>query len=463
MRNVMQEELNSLNENETWELVNLPQGRKPIENRWVYKIKKNAEDEIQHYKARLVAKGFSQKPDTNYNETFSPVVRWDTIRTVLSIFACEGLKLAQFDIKCAFLYGDLNEEIYMMQPQGYEDGTRRCNLEQTNSDPCLFVNKDKPIFLILYVDDDIIAAKDEEKLQEFLKNLEETFSVRIEQANYFLGLQIQHLDDGSIFIHQENYCRKVLDSFNMSSANPVSVPFDKSLTYLDHSEMLQEDIPYRKAVGSLMYLAVVSRPDIAYSVGMLSSVLDKQSKLHWCLVKKVLKYLKGTLRWGILYQSNSACKLLEAFSDADYAGDISIRKSTSGIIFKFSTGTIMWASKCQKCVSLSTTEAEFVVASRACKEAIWLYILFMEIHHLQCVPVLQIDSQSAIRLIKSPEFHNLTKYIDVQYKFVHDKYHNGELNMQYCESVDQAADILTKPLSRVRFQKLKQLIGTCQL
>ncbi|GBN71094.1 Retrovirus-related Pol polyprotein from transposon TNT 1-94 [Araneus ventricosus] len=223
-------------------------------------------------------------------------------------------------------------------------------------------------------------------------------------------LQIQHLDDGSIFIHQGNYCRKILDSYNRSSANPVSVLFDKSLTCLDHSEKLQEDIPYRKAVGRLIYIAVVSRPDIAYSVGVLSRVLDKQSKVHWCLVKKVLKYLKGTSRCGILYQSNSAFKLLEAFSDADDAGDVSTRKSTSGMVFKFSGGAITWASKHQSCISLSATENGFVAASQACKEAIWLYRLFMEIHHLHCVPVLQVYNQSTIRL-KNPEFHNRTRYI----------------------------------------------------
>ncbi|GBO02220.1 Retrovirus-related Pol polyprotein from transposon TNT 1-94 [Araneus ventricosus] len=172
-------------------------------------------------------------------------------------------------------------ETSMKQPQGYEDGTQRvCKLKkslyglqqapryrnqkfkcflQMNSNPCLFVNKDKSIFLILYVDDGRIVAKDDEKLQEFLKNLEETFNDRIEPVNYFLGLQIQHLDDGSISIHQENYCRKVRDFFNMLNANPVSVLFDKSLTCLDHLEKLQEDIPYRKAVGSLVYLAVVHK------------------------------------------------------------------------------------------------------------------------------------------------------------------------------------------------------------
>ncbi|GBO43956.1 Retrovirus-related Pol polyprotein from transposon TNT 1-94 [Araneus ventricosus] len=156
-----------------------------------------------------------------------------------------------------------------------------------------------------------------------------------------------------------------------------------------------------------MHLPVVYRPDIVYSVGVLSRVLNKPSKVHWCLIKEVLKYLKGTLRWGILYQSNLACKLFEAFSDA---GDVSTRKSTSGMIFKFIGGAITWTSKCQKCISLSTNEAEFIATSQACKEAIWLYRLFIEIYHLQCFPVLQVDNQSAIQLIKNPEFHNQTKH-----------------------------------------------------
>ncbi|GBM79237.1 Retrovirus-related Pol polyprotein from transposon TNT 1-94 [Araneus ventricosus] len=244
-------------------------------------------------------------------------------------------------------YLDENEVYPRYWNKNFKCFLEKCNLEQTNSDPCLFVNKDKSIFLILSVDDGIIEAKDEGKLQEFFKNLEESFSVRIESSNCFLGLQIQHLDDRSIFVHQDNYCKKDLVSFKMPSVNPVSVPFDKSLTCLDHSEKLQEDIPYRKAVDSLMYLAVVPIPDIAYSVGVLSRILGKPSNVHWCLVKKVPTYLKVILRLGILRQSRSAYELLEAVSDCDYTGAVSTRKSTFGMIFKFSGGAITWASKRQ--------------------------------------------------------------------------------------------------------------------
>lgn len=410
----MQEELSSLAENKTWVLVNLPEGRKAIDNRWVYKIKRNAEGKIERFKARLVAKGFSQRSGIDYHETFSPVVRWDTIRTVISVAASERLKLAQFDVKSAFLYGELNEEIYMKQPQGYEDGTGRvcklvksiyglkqaprcwnqkfsdflhsCSLKQTDSDPCLFVNNDKSLFVVLYVDDGIVAAIDKKLLEMFLERLQEEFSVRVGQANYFLGMQIQNLEDGSIFIHQENYCKKVLDCFKMSTANPVCVPIEKDLLSQEPSENLSEEVPYRKAVGSLMYLGMVTRPDIAFSISVLSQVLDKPTKRHWCLVKKVLKYLKGTSRWGILYKSNSNCKLLEAFSDSDYAGDPSTRRSTSGMVFKYSGGAITWASRRQKCVSLSTTEAEFVAASQASKKLCGCIGFFrISVYQLMCL------------------------------------------------------------------------------
>lgn len=486
----MQEELDSLAENNTWELVDLPEDRKAIENRWVYKVKRNAEGKIERFKARLVVKGFSQKSGIDYHETFSPVVRWDTIRSVISIAASENLKLAQFDVKCAFLYGELSEEIYMKQPQGYEDDTERvckllkslyglkqaprcwnqrfrnflesCDLKQTDSDPCLFVNKNKSLFLVIYVDDGIVAARDEKLLESFLEKLKDEFSVRTGPANYFLGMQIEYLNDGSIFVHQENYCNKILDCFNMSTANPVCVPIDKDVFSSEPSVKLDEEIPYRKAVGSLMYLATVTRPDIAYAISVLSQVLDKPLRKHWSLVKKVLKYLRGTSKWGILYVSSASCKVLETFSDSDYAGDPSTRKSTSGMIFKYSGGAITWASRRQKCISLSTTEAEFVAASHAAKEAVWLHRLFLDLCSSCSVPVLQVDNESAIRLIKNPEFHNRTKHIDIRCKFVREKFLSGQLDVQHCESEVQAADIFTKPLPKFRFQKLRQLIGMCE-
>ncbi|GFV80257.1 retrovirus-related Pol polyprotein from transposon TNT 1-94 [Trichonephila clavipes] len=294
----MKEELESLSSNNTWVLANLPSDRKVIGNRWVFKVKQNADGTVQRFKARLVAKGFSQKFGVDFSETFSPVVRWDTIRTVLSIAAARKLKLGQFDVKTAFLYGDLSEDIYMAQPEGFSDSSGqvckilksiyglkqapRCwnkrfksfaensGLKQSNCDPCLFFNDEKSMYLIVYVDDGIIAADEEQTVNLFLKKLESEFSVVIGEANYFLGMQIEHLECGKIFIHQEAYCRKILSRFDMINSNHVSTPIEKGAISTDDSVSLSADVPYREAVGSLMFLAIVTRPDIAYAVGMLS-------------------------------------------------------------------------------------------------------------------------------------------------------------------------------------------------
>ncbi|GFY01843.1 retrovirus-related Pol polyprotein from transposon TNT 1-94 [Trichonephila clavipes] len=395
----MKEELESLSSNNTWVLANLPSDRKAICDRWVFKVKQNADGTVQRFKARLVAKGFSQKFGVDFSETFSPVVRWDTIRTVLSIAATRKLKLGQFDVKTAFLYGDISKALYMAQPEGFSDSSGqvckllksiyglkqapRCwnkrfksfaensGLKRSNCDPCLFFNDEKSMYLIVYVNDGIIAADEEQTVNLFLKKLESEFSVVIGEANYFLGTQIEHLECGKIFIHQEAYCRKILSRFDMINSNHVSPPIEKGAISTDDSVSLSADVPYREAVGSLMFLAIVTRPDIAYAVGVLSQVLDKPQQIHWTMVKRILKYLNGTKKYGIMYLSVSSATL-ESYSDSDYAGDPLTRRSTSGMVFKYNGGAIAWRSQRQSCIALSTTEAEFIAASQAAKEAIWL-------------------------------------------------------------------------------------------
>ncbi|GFV13707.1 retrovirus-related Pol polyprotein from transposon TNT 1-94 [Trichonephila clavipes] len=274
----MKEKLESLSSNNTWVFANLPSDRKAIGNRWVFKVKQNADGAVQRFKARLVAKGFSQKFGVDFSETFRPVVRWDTIRTILSIAATRKLKLDQFDVKTAFLYGDLSEDIYMAQPEGFSDSSGQWI--EAICDPCLFFNDEKSTYLIVYIDDGIIAADEEQTVNLFLKKLESELSVVIDEANYFLGMQIEHLECGKIFIHQEAYCRKILSPFDMINSNHVSTPIEKGAITTDDSVSLSPHVPYREAVGSLMFLAIVTSPDIAYAVGVLSQVLDKPQPIH---------------------------------------------------------------------------------------------------------------------------------------------------------------------------------------
>ncbi len=484
----MNDEMRSLAANNTWELVERPEGRKVIDNRWVYKVKLNSDGSVDKFKARLVARGFTQEAGVDFNETYSPVARFDTIRAVLSVAASERLRLAQFDIKTAFLYGDLEEVVYMKQPAGYEDGTQtvcklnrslyglkqspRCwnkkfkafltshGLQTSEADPCLFYNaaEEHKLLIALYVDDGLVAAKNDEDLQRFLSDLKSQFEVTVSSSSCFLGLQYSQLDDGSIVINQESYTKKVLQKFGMFECNKVATPCERQGNDVVN-EPCCDDIPYREAVGSLMYLATGTRPDIAYAVSSVSQALDKPTLRSWTMVKRIFRYLSGTIKLGIVYRHNEQSGVLKIYSDADYAGDVLTRRSTSGIVSMYMGGAISWSSKRQRSVALSTTEAEFIAASEAAKEIIWLSRLLREITNLITIPLIMIDNMSALKLIKNPSFHKRSKHIEVRHYFVREKFEEGQLAVEHIAGVNQLADILTKPLDKPRFQCMRDMLG----
>lgn len=208
-----------------------------------------------------------------------------------------------------------------------------------------------------------------------------------------------------------------------------------------------------------MYLAITTRPDIAFSVSVVSQSLESPKQSDWQAVKRIFKYLRGTLSTKLLYRTNYKPGMLEAFSDADYAGDIQTRRSTSGIVCKYFGGAISWMSQKQRSVALSMTEAEFIAASEGTKEVIWLKRLLQEITVLNEVPTLMIDNASAIKLVKNPEFHKRSKHVEVRYYFVREKYHEGVINVEHVASIDQIADIMTKPLAKVQYLKLVNMLG----
>ena len=486
----MQDEMLSLEENNTWKLVNLPPGCKAIDNRWVFHVKQPLDGSGDRYKARLVAKGYSQRAGIDYDETFSPVARFDTIRSVLSVAATENLHIAQFDVKTAFLYGTLDEEIYMKQPEGFDDGSDRvCKLErslyglkqssrcwnkrfvdhllklgfkQSDADPCLYVrhNDGRMLIVVLYVDDGIVAASYLEDCQNFLTNLTAEFKITSGPVSCFLGIEIKQLEDGSIFITQESYARRILQKFNMLDSNPVGTPavYEQDPENSVTKQCIAENVPYRAAVGSLMYLATGTRPDLAHAMSIVSQKLDNATVEDWNKVKRILKYLNGTVELGIQY-NRTGKKTIEAFSDADYAQDVETRRSTSGTVCKFADGAITWLSQKQKCVALSTTEAEIIAANEAAKDVIWLRKLYHDLIEYSDIPVLKCDNTGAVKLTKNPEFHKRTKHIDTRYFWIREKQIDGDLKVEHISGEKQVADILTKPVSKPRFQKLRQLLG----
>lgn len=487
----IKEELDSHHKNETWQLCKLPTGKQIISSKWVFKVKRSPEGNISRFKARLCAKGFSQKKGVDYDEVFAPTIRYDSIRVLMAVAAQNNFKMKQFDIKTAFLYGDLKEELFMMPPKGLKcDPGLVCKLKKSlyglkqsprcwnekfnsflenfgfirsNADRCVYQGEfhNVRVLLILYVDDGIVMSSDITVIDEVLSKLQKQFEITVSDVNYFVGMQITQNEDGSIFVSQEQYIKQTINRFKMSDANPVSTPGDShvNLSY-DESKVLEEnDVPYRQAVGSLMFSAICTRVDIAHSVGVVSRYLNNPTISRWNAVKRILKYLLGTSDLGITYRKEESFNLV-GFSDSDYASDYNTRHSTSGYLFKLCGGPVTWSSKKQSSVCLSTTEAEYVAAAQAAKEAIWLQELLQDIGEQIVKPTpIYIDNQSAIKLIHNPEHHSRTKHIDIKYHFVREKYEEGIIVPLFVDTNNQEADLLTKPLTSSKFNRNVMLLG----
>lgn len=485
----MDDEVQSLQSNNTWVLAKLPEGRTAIDNRWVFKVKHKAGGGIERFKARLVIRGFRQRYGVDYEETFSPVVKFSSVRMILSMAAAEKWHLKQFDVKTAFLYGDLDETIYMKQPCGYSDNServcllkkslyglkqasrcwnkkfsfflRKFNFESSKADPCVFISdrSGRKLVLAIYIDDGLVAASNTEDINELLDYLKKHFEIKVCDVGYFLGLEILVNESGSIHLHQSTYAEKVLARYGMEASHPVAVPADTSINSIEaHETVGAINFPFRESVGSLMYLAVATRPDISYAVSSVSRHLENPNQAAVNAVKRILRYIKSSYSHGIIFSSNLKINLT-CFSDADFAGNIATRKSTSGYVCIMGGGAISWASQRQRCVALSTTESEYIAASQAVKELVWLSRLQKELIPDIQKPILYMDNQSAIRLIKNPEFHNRTKHIDVRYHFIREKFESQMFELIYVKTEEQTADILTKPLARDKFSLFRTAMG----
>jgi hypothetical protein len=333
-KRAMDREITSLKENQTWILTDLPPGAKAIPCKWIFRLKKNPDGSIDKYKGRLVVKGFSQRHGIDYSETFSPVAKMGTIRSILSIAASEKMHLIQFDVSTAFLYGELEETVFMRQPQGYGDGTSKvCQLKRSlyglkqaprcwnkrfgdflqrhgfkasDADPCLYIRErgGRKLILVIYVDDGLLAATDQREMEIFIEELKCELKIVSKKADYFLGLEIEH-EEKFIKIHQKTYAKKILERFNFSECKPVSTSMLKG-TEISTSEKdnQAQKFPYRQAVGALMYLMRGTRPDLAYSVGFISRTLENPTREDVIRVKRVFRYIAGTLDLGIVYRSN---------------------------------------------------------------------------------------------------------------------------------------------------------------
>eukprot|EP00253_Pinus_taeda_P032649 PITA_32649 len=377
----MEEEMNSLLENKTWELVNLPKGIKALQNKWVYRIKHEGDEKKERYKARLLVKGFSKKEGIDFTEIFSPIVKMSSIRVILSLAAALDLECEQLDVKTAFLHGELEEEIYMEQPEGFIEKAKK-TLFTLEADHCVYIKRydqGKHIILLLYVDDMLIVGHDKNKINRLKKYLGRKFAMKhLGLAQQILCMQIMcDMKSKRLRLSRKKCIKKVLNRFNMRDAKLVGIPLVahfKLSTGLCRSDDKEKEemsrIPYASAVGSLMYAMVCTRPDIAYSMGVVSRFFANPGKQHWQEVKWILRYLKGTSHYCLCFDHDET--MLEGFTDANMAGDMDTRKSTIGYLYTFAGATVSWVLRLQRIVALSTIEAEYITATEDCKEMLWM-------------------------------------------------------------------------------------------
>jgi len=317
----------------------------------------------------------------------------------------------------------------------------------------------------LYVDDLIFTSNDEGMFRTFKQSIMKEFEMTdLGKMIYFLGIKVTQ-SAGGIFIYQKKYAREVLERFKMDDCNPMQVPIipGTKLTRDGEGEKIDSTY-YKQMIGSLMYMTA-TRPDLTYVVSLISRFMEAPTELHYQVVRKILRYLKGTLDYGLFYKKKKSERhKLVGFSDSDYAGDVDDRKNTSGYVFLLNGATISLSSKKQTIVTLSTTEAEFIAAASCVCQGIWLRGILEEVKYTQQgLIMLFCDNSSTIKLSKNPVLHGRSKHIDVRFHFLRDLTKEGKVELVHCRSVEQIADILTKPLKAESFMKLRALLGMCSI
>jgi Reverse transcriptase (RNA-dependent DNA polymerase) len=408
--------------------------------------------------------------------------------------AAEGMEIHQMDVKTAFLNGDLEEDIYMEQPEGMveegqedkvcrlkkplyglKQGSRCWNIKidgemitegftRCSSDRAVyFRGEGKSLVVIpIYVDDISVygyPGSEIQRAKDFLRSKWEMTDLG--RVHYLLGIEITE-DDDCFSLSQSKYIREVLARFQMTDCTPISTPMETGVKLSKGMEPVQEwekkdmeGVPYKEAVGSLMYLMVATRPDIAAAVGAVSQFMQNPGPEHWAAVVRILRYLQGTQNVGLKFFKSAEKVEIHGYVDADYAGDYDSKKSTTGC----SSGAISWSSKKQSTVALSSTESEYMAATSASKEALWLRSFFGELGFGQKTTTVWSDNQSSIALMKNPVYHAKTKHIDIQFHFIRDLVASGALSFRFVPTARQAADNLAKAVPRDKVKICNDLVG----
>ena len=422
------------------------------------------------------------------------------MRVALTIAAIRNMMVHQLDVTTAFLNGTLEEVVYMKQPKGFEETGKEhlvCRLIKSlyglkqapriwfkmfDSDlkklgfkvvegvECLFVCKKgrNTIYVLAYVDDFLLISNSEEEIDRIKEKLFKLYKLKdIGEVSSFLGVEIKrNYDNHSMQLNQSGYIEKILNKFGMNDCRPVKTPAVNDI-YSGEDHLCDKNIPYREVVGSLLYLATRTRPDIAAAVGAVARQVENPMISHWIAVKRILRYIRGTSDYCLtLGGQKELCKtpVLEGYCDSDWGGDESDRKSVSGFIIRICDSTVAWKSIKQRNVALSTAEAEYVALSEVVKEVSWLRRILKQLGHEQACPsTIHEDNQACIDWVLGRGSGKRAKHIELKYHYSKDMSKKGEIKMKYCPSANMLADILTKPLGGNKFEELRAAIGIARL
>lgn len=501
-RKAMQEEINALESNDTWTLVPLPPGKKPIGSKWVYKLKRHADGSVERCKARLVAKGYTQQEGIDYLDTFSPVAKLVTVKAFLALAAVRKWHLHQLDISNAFLNGDLTEEVFMSLPLGYnkvssansnivcklskslyglKQASRQWNVKltttitklgfiQSKSDYSLFTKSSDTEFmaLLVYVDDIIIAGSNLESIASFKIALSNFFKLRdLGQLKYFLGLEIAHSSQG-LYISQRKYTLQLLEEAGNLASKPSPIPMEPNLKFPDDANNPVDASSYRRLIGQLLYLTT-TRPDITFAVHKLSQFVAQPQHCHLQAAHRVLKYLKSAPGQGLFYSSTSPLTLssssktplnLKSFSNSDWATCSTSRRSVTGYCVFLGNSIISWKSKKQATISRSSTEAEYRAMATLATELTWLQHLYKDLQlDISTSTVMYCDNKSAVHIATNPTFHERTKHIEIDCHYIREQVNKGAIKLLPIRSHHQLADMFTKALPQKQFHALLSKIS----
>ena len=421
-------------------------------------------------------------------------MRFSSVQTLLALAVQKNMIVHQMDVVTAFLNGKLDEEIYMQQPDGYQVSGKTnlvCKLKkslyglkqaprcwnqelkqfmveagfaQSNADPCIFVRLDERTTIVaVYVDDLILITDAMEVMLETKWLLSKRFKMKdMNQLHYCLGVNIVY-GQNCVWLHQQQYISLMLRKFGLEDANTVSTPTDCNVKLVknDHVSKPTDQVEYQSMVGSLLYVAKGTRPDIAQAVGAVSKFCSNPTEAHKTAVKRIFRYLKKTRNLALKYCKDE--KAVTGFSDADWGGDPDDRHSTTGNVFVLAGGAVSWLSKKQAVVALSTSEAEYMALSSAVQEALWFRKLFTDLRMTAKPITIKEDNQGAIALTQNPIAHSRTKHIDIRFHFIREARENGSIDIVYCPTSEMIADLFTKPIPRGQFEKLRDLLGMEEL